>query len=177
MADITVSSADHIRPLRSPFGQCEIRYMPESTVQSFRIGDVVEQDSRVSTSINQLAIASTSGSTCTSTAIVGIAAGPASSVQGTNIGFYSATPLNEFWARTRGGTLAASNVGAGFGLFRHATHTNVWLVDLGNAQSTSIRVTVTSLIDDVGDSGGAVSFKFGCPRTAANSTNTFGLGY
>ena len=151
--------------------------MPEGASQSFKFGDVVQQSSVASTSYNQLTIASTSGSTCVSTSIVGIAAENASSVQYTKIPFYSANPVNEFWARTRGGTLAATNVGTGYGLFRHATHTNVWLVDLGNTQSTSLRVTVTELIDDVGDSGGAVVFKFGCPREAAASTNTFGLGY
>lgn len=177
MADITVSSADYIRPFRSPWGQPEVRYMPEAPSQSFKYGDVVQQSSAASTEVNQLAIASTSGSTCVSTTIVGIAMAPASSVQYTKIPFACATPNNEFWARTRGGTLAATNIGAGFGLFRHATHTNVWLVDLGNTQSTSLRVVVTELIDAVGDSGGAVLFKFGCPRTAANSTNTFGLGY
>ena len=177
MADITVSSGDYIRPHRNPYGSPEVRYMPEAPGQSFRFGDVVQQSSAASTEINQLAVASTSGSTCLSTSIVGIAAGNASSVQYTKIPFYSANPNNEFWARTRGGTLAATNVGASFGLFRHATHTNVWLVDLGNTQSTSQRVLVTELIDAVGDSGGAVAFKFGCARTAANSTNTFGLGY
>ena len=150
--------------------------MPEAPSQSFKYGDVVQQSSAASTAVNQLAVASTSGSTCVSTSIVGIAAANASSVQYTKIPFYSASPNNEFWARTRGGVLAATNVGndSGFGLFRHASHTNVWLVDLGNTQSTSVRVVITELLDAVGDSGGAVAFKFG---RVANSTITFGLGY
>jgi hypothetical protein len=175
MADFTISSGDYIRPYRSPWGPLETRHLPESTGQSFKYGDVLEQDSRVSTSINCVARASTTGSTCNSTGIVGIAAANASSVQYTKVPFFSADRHNEFWARTRGGTLAATNIGAGFGLFRDATK-NVWLVDLGNTQSTSIKVIVTQHLDEIGDSGGAVAFKFG--RTSgADSTNTFGLGY
>ena len=62
-------------------------------------------------------------------------------------------------------------MGTSYGLFRDSSK-NVTLIDLGNTQSTSLRVMVTELIDAVGDSGGAVIFKFGCP---AGSTNTFGM--
>jgi hypothetical protein len=171
MADITISSGDYIRPYRCPWGQPEMRSGPESTAQTFKYGDVVELDLGVSTGANRIRQASTSGSTITSTAIVGVAAQPASSVVEQKVSYYSAAPANEFWARSRGGTLALATVGASFGLFRDSSK-NVTLIDLGNTQSTSLRVIVTELVDAVGDSGGAVIFKFGCPN---GSTNTFGL--
>lgn len=172
MADWTISSGDTIRPYRNPLGQLIVRQGPESTSQTFVYGDVVQLDMGVSSGANRIAKASTSGSTITSTSIVGVACGPASSVVGQAVSYFSASPYNEFWARTRGGTLALSNVGNSYGLFRDATK-NVTLIDLGNTQSTSQRVIVTELVDAVGDSGGAVIFKFGCPN---GSTNTFGLG-
>lgn len=171
MADFTISSGDYIKPYRSPWGPCEMRSGPESTAQVFLYGDVLELDHTVSTSANRVKRASTSGSTVTSTAIVGVAAAAASSVVDTKIPYYSASPHNEFWGRTRGGTLALANVGLAYGLFRDASK-NVVLVDLGNTESTSLRVIVTELVDAVGDSGGAVIFKFGCPN---GSTNTFGF--
>jgi hypothetical protein len=172
MADYTISSGDYIRPYRSPWGQCEVRSAPESTGQTFVYGDVLELDKGVSTGANRVKRGSTTGSTCNSTAIVGIAAQAASSNVAQTVTYFTASPANEFVGRTRGGLLALANVGAGFGLFRDSTK-NVWLVDLGNTQSTSERVIVTELIDQVGDSGGAVAFKFG----THNSTNIiFGFG-
>jgi hypothetical protein len=171
MADIAISSGDYIKPLRSPWGQLSVRVGPESTSQSFVYGDVLELDHGVSTSANRIRQASTSGSTITSTAIVGVACGPASSVVGAPVSYFEASPFNEFTARTRGGTLAETTVGLSYGLYRDSSK-NVTLIDLGNTQSTSQRVIVTGLIDAVGDSGGLVSFKFGCPN---GSTNTFGF--
>ena len=113
-------------------------------------------------------IASTSGSTVTSAAIVSVAAEPASSVEGTARIFYEANPNVEFWGRTRGATLQSSNLFTAYGLFRDSSK-DVFLVDLGNAASTSERVIVTELIDSTGDSGGAVAFKFG----SYNSTILF----
>lgn len=171
MADWAISSGDYIKPRANAFGQLHVMSGPESTAQTFVYGDVLQLDSAVSTGANRIARASTSGSTITSTSIVGVACGPASSVVDATVSYFAATPFNEFTARTRGGTLALTNVGASFGLFRDSSK-NVVLVDLGNAQSTSQRVIVTSLIDAVGDSGGLVTFKFGCPN---GSTNTFGF--
>lgn len=171
MADWAISSGDYIKPYRSPWGQPAMRFGPESTSQTFFYGDVVELDHSVSTSANRIRQASTSGSTITSTAIVGVAAAPASSVVDQKVPYYEASPFNEFIGRTRGGTLALANVGLSYGLFRDSSK-NVTLVDLGNTQSTSQRVIVTELVDAVGDSGGLVVFKFGCPN---GSTNTFGF--
>ena len=171
MADIVISSGDYIKPYRSPWGQMAVRSGPESSACTFKYGDVVELDHGVSTAANRIRQASTSDSTITSTAIVGVACGPASGVLGTAVPYFEASPFNEFTARTRGGTLALANVGLSYGLFRDSSK-NVTLIDLGNTQSTSQRVIVTELIDAVGDSGGLVVFKFGCPN---GSTNTFGF--
>lgn len=171
MADIAISSADYIRPLRSPWGQPEMDFAPEVASQTFVYGDVLQLTRGTSTSSHRVSKASTSDSTITSTAIVGVAAAAASSVQDTPVPYYTAAPYNKFWARTRGGTLAAANVGAHYGLF-YDSSAKVTLIDLGNTQSTSLFVCVTRLIDAIGDSGGAVEFKFGAPN---GSTNTFGM--
>lgn len=171
MADWAISSGDYIKPYRSPWGQPEIRFGPESTSQTFVYGDVVRIDRGVSTGANRIAKASTTGSTINDTAIVGVAAQPASSNVEQKVSYYAASPFNEFTGRTRGGTLALANVGNFYGLFYDSSK-KVTLIDLGNTQSTSLRVCVTELIDAVGDSGGLVAFKFGCPN---GSTNTFGF--
>ena len=168
-----ISSGDYIRPYTRSGAQPEILGIGESTAQSFKYGDVLEQDSLVSTSFHRAAVAVRSNSTITSTSIIGVASAPASSVADQTIGFYSATPQNVFWARTINNTLQSTNVGGFYGLAKDTTN-NVTLVDLGNAASTSLRVCITGLIDPIGDSGGAVTFKFGRP---AGSTVTFGLGY
>jgi len=160
MADFTISSGDYVRPYRSPWGSHPIRSLAESVSQTFRFGDVVERVADGSTNAGRMALASTSGSTVTSTMVLGVAAEPASSVAGTKRIYYTANPHVEFWARTRGGTLASSNVNKAYGLFRDSTK-NVFLVDIANAASTSERVIVTELLDAEGDSGGAVAFSFG----------------
>ena len=169
----TISSGDYIRPYRSAYGQEHILSLGESTAQSFVYGDILEQDSKVSTGFHRAAVAVRSNSTITSTSIIGVAAAPASSVTDQTVIFFSATHENTFWARTINGTLASTNVGGFYGLAKDTTN-NVTLVDLANAASTSQRVCITGLIDGLGDSGGAVTFKFGRP---AGSTVTFGLGY
>lgn len=155
VADFVISSGDYIRPYRSPWGSHPIRFAPEAASQSYLYGDVLQN-----TSSGQVNRASTTGSTCNSTAIVGVASQPASSVEGTRREFYEANPNVEFWARTRGELTQSSCLFKAYGLFRDSSK-NVWLVDLGNAQSTSERVIITELIDSTGSSGGAVAFKFG----------------
>lgn len=144
----------------------------ESTAQSFKVGEVLEAAAQGSTSAGRLARASTSDSTVTSTSIVGVAAEAASSVEGTKLIFYEANPNQEFWGRTRGGLTESSCLYQQYGLFRDSTK-NVFLVDLGNAVSTSARVIVTELLDSTGSSGGAVAFRFG----TYNSTLVILNGY
>lgn len=173
MADFTISSGDYMRPYRTQGADAAaMDYGPESTGQSFIRGTLLELDVDVSTSSHRLAKATVSNSTVTSTSLIGVAAESASSAVDANKIYWRITPQTEFMARTRGGVLAQTNVGSPFGLFFDSTKA-VYGVDLANAQSTSIRVIVTGLIDAVGDSGGYVRFKFGTP---VGSTNTFGGG-
>jgi len=160
MANITLSSADYMRPYRSPWGAFTVKYVAESTGQSFKYGAVIENDLDASTAAGRAALATASNSTVTSTSIIGVAAQAASSVVNTKIGYYPANPNVEFWGRTIRGVLDSSCVFKAYGLAYDST-LNIHLVDLGNAQSTSERVVVTELIDAIGDSGGAVAFKFG----------------
>lgn len=171
VADFTISSGDYIRPYRSPWGAFPIKRGLESSAQSYIYGDVLELDDAVGTSAHRLTRASTSGSTCTSLSIVGISAGPASSVMDASAPYYEANPSVEFWGRTKLGVLGSSCVGNSYGLARDSTK-NVWLVDFGNKVDTSVRVIVTELVDAVGDSGGAVLFHFG----STNSTES-GLAF
>jgi hypothetical protein len=160
MANFTLSSGDYIRPRSAPWGATEIRTVAESTGQSFRYGALIENDLDASTAAGRAALATVSGSTVTSTTIIGIAAAPASSVVTTKIPYYPANPNTQFWGRTIRGVLDSSCVFKAYGLAYDST-LQIFLVDLGNAASTSERVIVTELIDAVGDSGGAVSFVFG----------------
>lgn len=160
MADFTLSSGDYVRPYRSPWGSPQVRYAPESTGQSYRVGALLENDIDVSTAAGRLALATVSNSTVTSTSIVGIASEPASSVLNTKRGYFEANPNIEFVGRSIRGVLGSSCVFKAYGLAWDST-LNILLVDFGNAVSTSERVIVTELIDEVGDSGGRVAFKFG----------------
>lgn len=160
MANFTLSSGDYFRPYKSPWGSHPIAEAPESTGQSYRYGQVLENDIDVSTAAGRIAAATVANSTVTSTSIVGIAAEPASSVVNTKRIYYEANPNVEFWGRTIRGVLGSSCVYKAYGIAFDST-LGINLVDLGNAQSTSERVIVTKLIDEAGDSGGAVAFKFG----------------
>jgi hypothetical protein len=168
MADYTLSSGDYFRPYRCPWGQPEVAVGLESTAQTYRVGQVLESDQTNSTSLGKLRTALVSGSTVTSSAIVGIAAEPASSV---NLGkriYFPANPLQQFVGRTIRGVLGSTCLFKAYGLAYDST-LGINLVDFGNTASTSERVIVTELVDEIGDSGGRVAFKFG----AYNSTVTF----
>lgn len=165
MADKVISSADYIRPVRSPYGQHPINQIGESTTgQTWTAyGDLLQLGA--STDNHRCIRASTTGSTCNSVTLIGVAAQPASGVQDTPITYYEPFPEVSFWARSRGGVLGSSCVGTSYGFFRDSSK-NVWLVDFGNKVDTSCRCIVTRLVDDIGDSGGAVHFRFG----STNST-------
>jgi hypothetical protein len=156
----TLSSNDGFRPARSPWGAFPIKWANESTAQSFRYGNLIENDLDASTAAGRLAIATVSGSTVTSTSIVGVAAQPASSNVNTKLGYYPADPNIEFWGRTIRGVLDSSCVFNSYGIAYDSTLA-IHIVDIGNAVSTSQRVVVTELVDGIGDSGGAVLFTFG----------------
>jgi hypothetical protein len=91
---------------------------------------------------------------------VGIAAEAASGVTGRKIGVYMADENTEYQARVADtGTLALANVGAQFGLtYDVAAGRDIFRVNL--ADTTNKAVTVTELIDAVGDVNGKVVCKF-----------------
>lgn len=181
MADWAISSGDYMRPYRiQGTDACAQDYGPESTNQSFLTGFLLERDTATSSCNFALRKAAVSASTVTSTAICGVAAEPASSVNYATRVFWPAISQIEFMARTRGGLIQSTTAGQPYGLFFDSTK-NVYGVDLANQQSTSLRVIVTRLIDAAGDSGGYVAFKFGTiggvgSTTPFASTNTFGFG-
>jgi hypothetical protein len=110
-----------------------------------------------------------SGGVLASTWVVGVAAeGPgtaegksSTNAQGTLIPVWEANPLVEFQANTRGAPLASTHVGTYRDLVWDSTLniTLVWAA--GSCLATPLnRVVVTGLIDNIGDTGGRVAFKF-----------------
>lgn len=173
MADITPTGGDFIRPWSSPWGSFPIRSMKLSTgISSNKIflGSVVGLDVN-STSFQDCIVPSSLGSSFSviaSTAVVGIAAeGPATTspsstnTQGTVIPVWEANPNVEFVARTRNGLLNSTCVGQMKELVLDST-LNITLVNIGaSSLATPMpRVIITGLVDNSGDSGGRVTFRF-----------------
>lgn len=171
MTDITLSSGDYMRPYKEPFPI--VKFMKLSTGISsaiIRVGEVVGLDVN-STSFQDCIIPSSlSSNAVVSTAIVGVAAegpgaaagGPSSTnSQGTQIPVWEANPNVEFRARTGHGLLNSTMVGQVKGIFKDST-LNIYLVECGASSLTTAqpRVVVTGLLDNSGDSGGAVTFRF-----------------
>lgn len=161
MADLTLSSGSICRPYRSPWGAFPTRTMPCSTgISSAAIytGKRVTLDWTGST---------TAGKIIPSTAqncfyLVGIAAQTVSgstAVTNSECSVWEANPLVEFRAVTKGNTLASSHVGLHKKMMFDST-LNIEYVDLTASTASDWRVVITGLIDNEGDSGGAVSFRF-----------------
>lgn len=170
MTDIVLSSGDIMRPYRSPWGAFPTRGMKLSTGNSsigIFIGRVVQIDVNSTSFQDCIVPSSLSSGTIVSTAIVGVAAenpnAPLAStnVQGTVIPVWEANPNVEFRARTRGGLLNSTIVGQLKNLDWDST-LNIQLVNVGaGALATPLpRVVVTGLLDNSGDSGGAVTCRF-----------------
>jgi len=79
--------------------------------------------------------------------------------RGNEISVWEANPLIEFRAQTQGATLQSSSVGKTKAIVWDSTLT-IHKVDLSNSTLINVRVVVTQLIDNIGDSGGAVAFRF-----------------
>lgn len=158
MTDFLISSGDYMRPYRTQASDAVTTdYGFESSVaQTYPVGAVLEFDSTA----NTIRMASTTGSTVNSGGIIGVAAEPASSVANATRIFWAITPNLEYMARTRGGVLGSTTVGVKCGIFRDSSK-GVFLLDFANKVSTSVRAVVTGLIDNIGDSGGYVRFKWG----------------
>ncbi len=161
MADIALSSGSICRPFRSPWGAFPTRTMPIiSTTPRVDVGRVMTLNYTGSTDAGSITPSTADNTFYT----VGIAAssqtGFASSVNILqNMPVWEANPLVEFRAATKGATLASSHVGLRKKLVWDSTLAISW-IDLTASTATDWRVVVTGLIDNVGDSGGAVSFRF-----------------
>lgn len=180
MADFTPGRADFVRPHRSPWGAFPVRTMGLSTGISsavINVGMVVGLDVNTATNSNLIVPSSLTSNTVVSTAIVGIACENSTALgsqnaQFTQVPVWDANPSIEFRARTRNGLLASSLVGS-------KTHSILWdstlrihLINAGASSATTpVNVCITELLDNVGDSGGAVAFKF-IPRDATSSLST-----
>ncbi len=171
MADITPNAGDFVRPHKSPWGAFPIRSMKLSTGISsatIRVGQLVVLDSSTNVADSIIPCASSSNTLNPAAgSVVGFAAenstaNGSQTAAGTFVPVYDANPMVEFRARTRGGLLNSTIVGQPKELTRDST-LNIDLVDLKSASSLATPaklVIVTSLLDNSGDSGGAVTFRF-----------------
>jgi len=182
MTDFVLGSGNTMRPHRSPWGAFPIKHMPISTgISSLQIfiGSVVGLDQAASTSFkgSVVKIALSSGTLNPGASqIVGVAAENVSAnlspnaggtITSTTVGtmpvipIWEANPNVEFKAWTRGGLITSSIVGQIKELVRDST-LNIDLVGLAaSALATPANcVIVTGLIDQPGDSGGAVTCRF-----------------
>lgn len=192
MADFALSSAMTMKPWRSPWGAFPVRNMPLSTGISSNIiykGSVVSLDPNSSVYQHCIVPSSqaSSGGVIASTWVVGVAAaGPATAegksdtnAQGTLIPVWEANPLVEFVANTKGASnannLASTLVGTYRELVWDSTLNCAFVWNGASCLATPMnRVVVTQLIDNIGDSGGRVAFKF-CAKDPTSSLSTANL--
>lgn len=174
MADYVLSSGSICRPYRSPWGAFPTRSFGVSTGTS---SNGVLQGRRVTldfteagnSSVNQYVKGSTS---IASFYLAGIAAeqgNQSSAVIGTPVSVWECNPLVEFKAATINGTLQSSQVGLTKKLMFDST-LNIEVVDLTASTAADHRVVITQLIDNQGDSGGYVAFRFLPNRADQGST-------
>ncbi len=186
MTDYTISAGDFIRPHSSPWGSPHIRTCKLSTGISSNIiylGSIVGLDVNSTSFRDCVAPSSLTSGTVVSTQIVGIAAeGPGASatspsstnVQGTIIPVWDANPSCEFRARTKNGLLNSTLVGEVHDILWDSTmHVHLINVGASSLATAQPRALITGLIDNSGDSGGIVTFKF-FPRDPATASTTAG---
>jgi hypothetical protein len=167
MADFTLTSGMTCRPYKSPWGAFPTKgYALSSGISSNAIllGRVVAYDVNTDSNAGQILPSSQTAGVVMSTSIVGIAAESpglpgSTNTRGTVISVWEANPLVEFRAQTQGANLQSSQVGKTKALVWDSTLT-ITKVDLSNSTLINVRCVVTGLIDNEGDSGGAVSFRF-----------------
>lgn len=191
MTDFVLSSGMICRPYRSPWGAFPIRSMPLSTgisSNAITIGRIVALDITTDSNAGQVTPSSQTAGVVMSTSIIGISAdspgtagvvpGAVSNARGTIISVWEANPMVEFRAQTQGANLQSSAVGKAKALVWDSTLT-IHKVDLSNSTLINVRVVVTGLIDNEGDSGGAVSFRFltETPPAADSTVSRSVLGF
>src|SRR5262245_9405751 len=184
MADITPGAADYVRPHRTPWGGFHTRTMQLSTGISsvvLNVGMIVQLDPNTATNGNLIVPSSLTSNTVASTQTVGVVAENSTAIGGKNAQFtqvpvWDANPQCEFRARTRNGLLQSTLVGSHAHAILWDSTLRIHLINVGASCVAGLvgYVTITELIDNVGDSGGAVAFKFN-PRDATSSLSTANL--
>lgn len=167
MADLVLSSGNILRPYRSPWGAFPTRGFPLSSgisSNAILLGRVVALDANTDAKSRCILPSSQTAGVVMSTSIVGVAAesaiGPGSTnSSGTLLSVWECNPMVDFRANTQGANLSGSQVGKVKALVWDSTLT-IHKVDLSNSTAINVRVVVTGFIDNLGDSGGAVSFRF-----------------
>lgn len=174
MADITLTAGDYIRPHKSPWGAFPTRTVKCSTgtsTQVIRLGQTVVLDLSGSTAFRDCVIpCGVSSGTLNPAAasIVGIAAetppttGLSTVVGGTPvIAVWDCNPNVEFRSRTRYGVITSSCVGQTYELGRDSTLNIEYVMLNASSLTTPAKtVVVTGLLDNPGDSGGALTWRF-----------------
>ena len=147
MAQITLSSGSFIRPYTA--GSVRLDYYPESTGQSFVVGEPVIYDAAVASAGHRITIAAADP-----TLILGFAAQKASSVQGTSIGVWMAEAGAEFRGHLNVAAVS-THAGRRTGIIKDST-LNIWQLD--PAETTANCLMITKFIDGIGDTNNAVVF-------------------
>lgn len=164
MTDFTLSSGSICRPYRSPWGAFPTRTFGVSTGVSsaaIPLGRVLTLDYTEAGNTSNAQYVKGSTSADNHFYCVGISAEvvPSTALIGQPISVWECNPLVEFKAVTKFGTLQSSQVGLTKTLHRDST-LDIAYVDLSGSTAADNRVLITQLIDQQGDSGGYVSFRF-----------------
>jgi len=185
MADITLTSGMVMRPYRSPWGAFPTKgFALSSGISSNAIllGRIVGLDVNTDSNASQILPSSNTNGDVVSTAIVGVAAESPSggavgstNTRGTVISVWEANPSVEFRAQTFNANLASSQVGK-LKEIKWDSTLNIHLIDLAASTATAVRAIVTGLIDNEGDSGGAVSFRF-VTQDGSTNPNAYTLAF
>lgn len=162
MTDITLSSRMFARPIRTPWGAFAMAgnqtISTGASSNNYFIGQRVTLDLNGSTSWSRIMPSSGPNHFW----LVGLCAGTilkSTGVAGTQLDVWSANPMQEFKAVTKGAVLASSHVGLRKKMMFDST-LNIEYIDLTASTATDWRVIITGLVDSEGDSGGYVSFRF-----------------
>ncbi len=180
MVDFVLSSGNICRPYRSPWGNFPTRgFALSSGISSnaIQLGRIVGLDVNTDANARKILPSSQTAGVVMSTAIVGVAAeaavGPGSTnSSGTIISVWECNPNVEFRAHTRGATLQSSQIGKYKAIEWDSTLT-IHLINLSNSTAINVRAVITQHIDALGDSGGAVAFRFisMCPSDGSTAIN------
>ena len=174
MADFTLSSGSICRPYRSPWGAFPVRSFGVSTGTSSNgvlVGRRVTLDfiEAGNSSVNQYIKGSTAPNHFYLTGVAAENQNASTSAIATPASVWECNPLVEFKAVTKGDVLQSSQVGLTKKLMFDST-LNIEYVDLTASTASDHRVVITQLIDNQGDSGGYVAFRFLPNRADQGST-------